>query len=40
MSYLLDSRSLHTLNACLAIANYVFIRSKLNNLALVRNTTT
>ena len=31
--YLLDSRSLHTVNACVAIANHVLVRSKLDNLA-------
>ena len=31
--YLLDSRSLHTVNARVAIANNAFVRRKLDNLA-------
>ena len=31
--YLLDSRSLHTVNARVAVANHVFVRSKLDDLA-------
>ena len=31
--YLLESRSLHTVNARVAVANHVFVRSKLDNLA-------